>query len=516
LVLEPGAALSSPAPSRAAIAAFSGARVAKTLASSTVSQVLTIGQNFLFVPLFISAWSEKGYGEWMSLTALASYLALLDLGGQVYVGNRLAQWFAQGEDDEFRATLEEGVSLYGVICAALLVGAVCMLFLPFIPLSTDAKSVLFWQSVAVALSVVGGVLVTCYSATGRIVRSSVISVVFRILTIGLSVAALLAKCTMPTYSFISAMSGFALTSFVVLDVRRFLGGLFQIRFTIGALRRSLRMLRGSVEYWVYSLAGALNLQGIVLVVSVAAGNGAVALFVTHRAASSLVTYAGGLLRPALWTELTFMYATRDMDRLRWVASVAVRVSTFCAAVTGAAIGVVAPFGYALWTRSNLDLDVALLSVLVLQSVLAAAWSAASWPLIAANRTGVVARWSVVNGILTVGGALACLKLGGGLRTVAFVSLCADIACALIPVVIASAAFLGLPAWRLVLDLLRAMLCAVPFAAAAYLSARYLGSDLTRLLGFGVASALLLVPSLALLLGWGELMRLVSRFVPKRT
>jgi O-antigen/teichoic acid export membrane protein len=513
---EPAAGgLSSPNPDRSAVTAFSGARVAKALASSTLGQVLSVTQNFLFVPLFIGAWGEAGYGEWMSLTALTSYLALLDLGGQVYIGNRLAQAFAHGQDEDFRTTLRDGFSLYASISAAVIVGAIAMLFIPGVPLSPSGRLVVFWQAGAVALSICGGVLVTCYTATGRVVRATLVGVLFRILSIMVSVAALRAQFAMPLYSFVTFVLGVIATAAIVIDLRRTVGELFRLQYAFSAVRRSVRLLRGSLEYWVFSLAGALNLQGIVLAIASAAGNAAVAQFVTHRAASSLVTYAGGLLRPALWTEMTFMSATKDLARLRTVVSAAVRVSAFCAAVAGAGICVVAPFGYALWTRSKLDLDIVLLATLVAQAVLAAAWSAASWPLMSANRTGIVARWSVLNGCITVAGAFVCLRAGMGLRAVAFVSICADVVCALVPVPIAAAGFLGISAWTYAFDLLRALACAVPFAVAAYLSVAYLSDDLARLATFTAACFLLIAPASLVLLGRRELVAIVRRLLRKQ-
>jgi O-antigen/teichoic acid export membrane protein len=258
---------------------------------------------------------------------------------------------------------------------------------------------------------------------------------------------------------------------------------------------------------MFSLAGALNLQGTVLAVSLASGNAAVAQFVTHRAAASLTTYVGSLLRPALWTEMTFLSARSDTARLQSVVSVAVRISACCAALAGSALCVVAPFGYALWTRSELILDVPLLAILVGQAVLSASWSAASWPLLSANRPRVLARWSILNGVLTVLGAYGSLRLGWELRGVAAASLCADIVCGLIPIPMAAAAFLQVSSWRFARDLARALICATPVAAAAYFSVRYLESDAWRLASFAGACLLLAWPVLVGLLGSSDLARI---------
>jgi O-antigen/teichoic acid export membrane protein len=497
-------AVSAPHPSRAS---FSGSRVAKALASTALGQVLSIGQNFLLVPLYLRAWGEQGYGKWTALTALVSYLSLLDLGGQSFVGNRLAEAFALNKPDEFRRTLDRGFTLFSLIAgtAAALIGL--LLLLPGLPWDREARLVLASSAASFSLSVCGGVIIPCYAATGQVVRATAVGMLGRLATVIASVVALYASCTMPAYALLLLVVTAIANVFIVRDLRHAVGDLFRLNFEWRLLRGSMEMLRGSLDFWFFSLAGALNLQGLVLVVSSVAGASAVAQFVTHRAAASLIVYSGNLLRPALWTEMTFMAARGDTTRLRETVSLATRLSACSAAIAAMGICVVAPSGYALWTRSQLKLDIPLLVVLVVQAALAAAWSAASWPLMAANKPRILARWSVVNGALTVAGAYIAMRLGYGLRGVAAVSLGADIVCGLLPIPLASAAFLAAPFGEFWRDLGRALACALPFGAAAYLSIRCWDHDGMRIASFAVASLVLAWPVLLGLLGARDLARI---------
>ncbi|MDB4987509.1 MAG: hypothetical protein JWN04_2687 [Myxococcaceae bacterium] len=489
------------------VAAFSGFRVAQALASSVLGQIIQIAQNYLLVPLFLSAWGDEGYGQWLSLTALASYLSLLDLGGQSFVGNQLAEAFAQERPRDFQKTLREGFSLFvtATSLAQLLVSLV--LLWPGLGWDRSARLIVFWSSISVALSVPAGVLVTCYPATGRVVRSTSIGNVSRLLTLVISCLALRAHVKQVDLALTLFGFNIIATAVIMRDLRRQLGGLFVPRLSLEDLRKGVRLLRGSLDYWLFSLAGALNLQGILLVLAFVHDNASVAQFATHRSAASLTVYLGSLLRPALWTEMTFMAARGDTARLRDVVSVAVRTGTWCAAVAGSTICLAAPFGYALWTRSKLELNVPLLLLLTTQAVLSAAWNTASWPLMSAGRPRALARWSVLNAILTVAGAYVGLRAGWGVWCVAAASLAADVVCGLIPFPMTAAAFLTEPVSRFAKDLIRALLCALPFATVAYLSIRFCETNVVRALVFGGASLLLAWPAMLALLGKRDLNRI---------
>ena len=488
-------------------AAFSGFRVARAFASNILGQAIGIVQSYLLVPLFLSAWGDEGYGQWLSLTALASYLALLDLGGQSFVGNRLAEAFAQDRHDDFRATLREGASLFVATGLVAQTAVSVALLWPGLPWDTSARLVVFWSAGLVAISIPGGVLVTCYYATGQIVRGTMTGNLARITMLLVSVLALRAKFERSDYASILFATNVVTNIFVFYDLRVAAGQLFRPRLSLADLRRGLTLLRGSLQYWLFALAGALNLQGVLLVLALASGNSSVAQFATHRAAASLTVYVGGLLRPALWTEMTFMAARGDTPRLREVISVAVRIGTWCAAVAGATISLAAPFGYALWTRSKLDLDFTLLLILIGQAVLSAAWNTASWPLLSGSRPRALARWSLLNAALTIVAAYIGLRIGWGVWCVAAASLAADVVCGLIPFPLTAAAFLQESKWRFPLDLGRALLCAVPFAAAAYVSIRFCETHLLRALAFGGSCLVLAGPALLVLLGRQDIVRI---------
>jgi O-antigen/teichoic acid export membrane protein len=495
-------------------AKFSGERVAKALASSVVGQFVGVAQTFFLVPLFLLAWGQEGYGRWLSLTAVTANLALLELGGQSFVGNRLAAAFAKNETQVFKAVLSQGFSIFSVVAALAVLAVALTVMSPWLPLERNDRVVILCCSTATILGIPGGILACCYAATGRIVRGAVVGNCARLIQLGLSACALQARVSLPTYASVGlAISALGVAVYVT-DLHFHLGDLFRPSISREHVRQGRSLLKGSVFYWIFPLAGALNAQGVLLIIAAQLGADSVAIYSTHRAAASLILYAAVLLRPALWTEMTFMVARSDIARLRELFSLALRANTWFAAIVAAGVCAAAPLGYALWTRSKLQLDLPLLIVLAVQAVLSAAWTTASWPLLSANLPRAVASWSLANGILTAAGSYITTKLGWGMRSVAMVSLLADLACGMLPFPVVACAFLQERTSRLVRDLLRALLSASPFAIAACMCFYAFSTDRARVIAYVVCCLALIWPTAVLLFGRDDLNR-VWRAVRRR-
>jgi len=71
-------------------------RFCRGLTSGFLGQVLSAASAIILVPLFLQAWGPRVTAGGCSLTALISYLSLLDLVGRLLVGNLLAQGLRSG------------------------------------------------------------------------------------------------------------------------------------------------------------------------------------------------------------------------------------------------------------------------------------------------------------------------------------------------------------------------------------------------------------------------------------
>jgi O-antigen/teichoic acid export membrane protein len=106
------------------------ARLSIGMSGQAFSRVVVAAYTILLVPLLIRAWGVDGYGQWIALTALASYMGLSNFGLVSTSANEMI--IASGAGDIVRAQKTFQVSinltLFGVLPVILLLVAVILAF----------------------------------------------------------------------------------------------------------------------------------------------------------------------------------------------------------------------------------------------------------------------------------------------------------------------------------------------------------------------------------------------------
>ena len=409
-------------------------RLWRGMGSSALAQVIAAGNAVLLVPLFLGAWGAHGYGRWISLTALLSCLTLLDFGGQSFIGNILADAYIRGDERKFRQYSSEGVSLFVFIA---LVGFVFVLGLLMIPgltlpgqdisLRMEDRLVILLLGANMLIAIPGGVYVTAYRATGLFARGTMVGNILRIGTFVFLASVLAAGFSPTVYAGAMLVTGVSVTLTVVKDIRKRVPSIHGINLGLSAARAGRVHLKGSLYFWVLSLATALNFQGVILVLGAYASSSIVSLYATHRAASGMVGYVGNIILSPLWPELTFLHAQERRKELADVTLLVVKTVVLFSGAVAISIWLFLPLIYPAWTGRQLEIQPSLLGLFLFQAVLLAGWSTAGWPLLASNQHRRIARWSLINAVLTVILAMM-LAPRFGVIGVALATLSGDVLC----------------------------------------------------------------------------------------
>lgn len=440
---------------------------------SVVSQALTGGQAIILVPLLIWAWGPETYARWVVLTALISHLALADLGAQNYTGNLLAANHATGDTSQFRTNLAETLSLFLLIGLVLTIATALVTGLGLVfPLPGLGRTLERWEAIVVfslgayylLLAVPGGIWSTVYRATGNFARGAAISNAIRFLTLGVTAAGLLLRATPAALAMWTFVAGLLLTVGIVVDARRVIP---ECRGWLPSLRASLEGIRhlrgGALHFWLLGLALTLNLQVPVLIAAWYGTPLDVAVFATHRTLVGLLTYVTVVVQGPALPELTFLWS---QARTRMLADAVSALVTGLTAATGLAAGALwigAQWFYPLWTGGALAINPLLLALLSIQMVMAAGWSTATWPLLAANHHQQIVPWALGRSALTFGLALWFAPRFGTIGVVA-AGLVADVVCGLWVLPRSASSFLGLRPFSLHRDVALGALMVLPMAA----------------------------------------------------
>ena len=166
-------------------------RLIQGIGANFLGQVINLASRVLLVPLFLTAWGAPVYGEWLILSSVVAYLSLTDLGGQLYIVNRLTQAYAQADIPLFRKILHTGLALFLTIPAlvfVLFVGAI-FLFPPgaLLQITVTSPGVVFLVLAILAFQFVfslpQGILLGVYRAVGLLPRGVMLTNIMQLVTI---------------------------------------------------------------------------------------------------------------------------------------------------------------------------------------------------------------------------------------------------------------------------------------------------------------------------------------------
>lgn len=409
-------------------------RLVRGIGSTTLLQAIPLIQSVVLVPLFLRAWGPNLYGRWLSVFALVTYLALLELGGQTYIGNLLAIERVRGDSGEFRRILTQAVSLFVLIGAvALALVAIAVLVVPLVSpdgwrlasLGRQEQLIVLFLAAERLIWTAMAVYSVVYRATGLYARGVIVGNGVKIAGLGVGAVFLYFMIGPVVYAGLYLASGVIACAVLLRDARACIPEATGLRLSFGAALKGRRFLAGASYFWLFSLAQTVSVYGVLLVIAVFLGPIPVGVYATHRALAGIASYVSGLLQLPLAPEMSFLWGRGKTKDLRRVSLFAVKASLLATGAIAIGLWLTAPWFYPVWTRFELTFRPLLFLIFLLQAVLSAGWLGSAWSLLAANRHRALAYWSLANATTTI--AVAGATVGEfGLLGVAIGTLGADI------------------------------------------------------------------------------------------
>jgi len=458
-----------------------GGRLSLGIGSAALFQAVNAAQAVVLVPLFLRAWGAEGYGQWLALTALISYLTLADLGGQNYIANLLAMACARGDREGFQRTLSEAISFFlavgiaGFVAVTLIIALFVTVPVPGFHRSinrAEAEVLLALGGRFLLLSMPGGVYATVYRATGLYARGSIMGTAGVIVNVVASAALLYVQASPAILAWSMFVVGFAITIAIVIDSRSSVPESRALRIGLAQAYAGRTYLRGAIHFWLLALAQSFTQQGVLVVLAATASPIVVATYATHRTLASVANYVGVLVQGPVLPELSYLWAEQRMRDLSAAVFVAIRTVVILTGAAALGVWLATPTFYPVWTRHRLEIQPAILLVLLIQSVLAAGWSTASWPLFASNRHRSISYCATATAAVMTVLVVASVAHYAALA-VAIAGLVADLVCGFVFMPVTAAKFLGVSGAALYLEFVQGLALVLLAAVAAITAQQFI-------------------------------------------
>ena len=369
-------------------------RVFRSVGADSLGQVLNMGIRLLLVPLFVSRWGVNTYGEWLTLTAVAGWFGLSDLGGQLYFVNRMTAAWATGRVDELQRLLSTGLLLF-ITSSTLLFFAVvitlkCTSFISWFGFHTlesnVAEFILILMAFRFFIALPLGLYLGIYRAIGAQATSVMCGNAILLIQFIFSSLALLAGCGPLILASLDVIPFLLMSIYIGLDLRKRLPNelrLFDLKKADWAILKE--SISPSFHFLGIQFALALMVQGSVIVVAKTLGSAEVAIFTSMRIVVNIVSRFLGILSHSAWPEMTRLAIVRDKQKLTRLFSSILNLSFLAGLIYLVFLRSFGEVLFGWWIEKKLHYDFWVMSILSFQVMVSVLWTFGGSLLMATNQ-----------------------------------------------------------------------------------------------------------------------------------
>lgn len=360
--------------------------------ATSFQKLVTIGEQLLLVPFFISAWGTAYYGEWLTLTIIPSTLALSDLGFGSSAASAFVLKYASGDK---RGAADIGKTGFAAISSLVILGILLSVAAIVVldHYQVFAKSVIgsqdaIWSVSLLILARLISFYKQLFEGYFRAARKAALSINLWSLHAGLNLIA--GICVLIMGFGIVAFSASQLIVSVLFNIYYALKGTSLLRLGNEATGHITRGCAKDIAakgfgYLLSPIWQSIFFQGTTLAVRLTLGAEAVAVFNTVRTLSRSVNQFYSMVNISVFPELQYEIGAGNLPSARRLFRISMFSVFFMAVFGGILLWALGPWVYRLWTRNELEVPPYVWEFFVLGILFNALWWSAGMVFRAVNK-----------------------------------------------------------------------------------------------------------------------------------
>lgn len=384
-------------------------RAWEAIVSVVFSRFIRTGEQFILVPIYLTAWGVDIYGEWLTLTAITAFLSFTNLGLGQAAASEIVMAIGAGDRERAQRAFSSCVFMLAVI------GLVVIVVLAVISLHIDLSALVGFTKLGrrevVVITLCTGVTVILSFFCAPL--SAILSA-----TIGAGQANLLPssiKIGEVTFIAVVLLRGgdpeVAALIFLLSAIMMVIGYLVIIHrlapwLAVLSLKPDqeilLRLLKPSLGY--LALFVSVNIVGIQLpriILFSVLGSSAVTIFSVTTTYARTIRVLSGIIPFAMQVEVGHAYGTGHLSRFVDLINKMCRISVWSAIPVAGGLFLCSSFLIPFWTNGRVSVDLILLVFLIVESVVGSLADPIIIALTVVNRVGMIAWVHILSLLLGV-------------------------------------------------------------------------------------------------------------------
>jgi O-antigen/teichoic acid export membrane protein len=346
------------------------------MSGQAFSRVIQAMNTVLLVPILIVAWGVDGYGQWIALTALASYLTYSNFGLVTTSANEMVMASGANDTERARTTFQMSMNLtLYIILPLILVICVAMWFVPltdFLRLTQinhyGAWLIIAFSAAQLWIQTVRGLMVAALYANGSYGFAYYLQGFAKLIELG-AIALFVIFFHGSQVVAASIMAFVALIDLIIVTIWARKAAAWARfnprRFELSWLRRQVKPTLG---FFLANLSTqGLLLQGPRIILGAFLGGTAVAIYAIYGTAMRLVDQLLLMIIMPLEVEIALSVGKEEPERTKRLIVLGTQASWFV--FSGVAIGlmIAGPFVFNLWTHGRVEFSHALMGLYLIMA-----------------------------------------------------------------------------------------------------------------------------------------------------
>jgi O-antigen/teichoic acid export membrane protein len=353
---------------------------------------VTIISQLFSVPLFLHFWGKTAYGEWLVLSAVASYFGLTDIGFSKVTSNKMAMFVSANDFRQAKVSLD--TTWVFITLSSVAVAIITFLVLPFLNLADllnlhhsspiESALTLLFLTLYALICLQGELLGAIYRSSFKNARGMVTLNTLRLLDFIVSMTTIIFYESTLILSLALLTNRFVGTLFVIWDCAKIAPHL-KFGWKCASFRELKVMWKPSLAFMCFPIAHSIPSQGMTLLINAILGSSVVVVFNTIRILTRTLVHTMNLIKSAIWPEMSHLVATQDFVRARTMHRVTVQGTISLVSLGAILLLLFGPFLVQIWTQKTIVINNLTLGVFVLGVTLSSIWLSSAVVLEATNQ-----------------------------------------------------------------------------------------------------------------------------------
>jgi len=331
-------------------------RLLKGTGAQAFGQVVQIFIRLAEVPLLLAFWGPQLYGEWLMLAAIPAYLSIADGGFATAACRDMTMKIGAGDQQGALAVFQSTwVLLLAVSVVAFLLAWVFAAVSPlhkwlgfFVMSAAETQTVLLLLLVHVIIGFQGGLLNGGFWVSGKYPTGMVFAATTQLIEfLGLGLAVI--RGGGPVQAAAGYLVGRVIGTTIIWLGQRKASPWLRHGFAHASLYELRRLAAPAFASLAFPLGNALNIQGMRLVVGLALGPAAVAVFTSLRTLSNLAIQPRAVINRLIEPEMALAYGTEDSSLFGRLFFKSCQLSFWGCLLVALMVGVGAHWVFPAWT-----------------------------------------------------------------------------------------------------------------------------------------------------------------------